>query len=74
MNELKELLKKRFELFVKMQWLKAINQEVEKRNKYYENYRKKEYVVAKLIEEYEIKFGKVIVKAKPKKARERDDI
>lgn len=67
MNELKELLKKRFELFVKMQWLKAINQEVEKRNKYYENYQRKVYVVAKLIEEYEIKFGELIVKAKPKK-------
>ena len=68
MKELKELLKKRFELFVKMQWLKTINQEVEKRNKYYENYQREVYVVAKLIEEYEIKFGELIVKAKPKES------
>ena len=57
MNMLKELLKKRFELFVKMQWLKTINKAVDERNKCYEKYRRKVYVVTKLFEEYQLKYG-----------------
>ena len=54
---MKELFKKRLELMVKMQWLKTINKEVDKRNKFYEKYQRKAYVVKKLVEEYNIKFG-----------------
>ena len=54
---MKELLKKRYELMVKMLWLKTINKEVDKRNKFYEKYQRKAYVVNKLVEEYNIKFG-----------------
>lgn len=54
---MKELLKKRIELFIKMQWLKTIEKEVDKRNHLYEKYKRSAYVVAKLVEEYESKYG-----------------
>lgn len=54
---MKELLKKRYELMVKMLWLKTINKEADKRNKFYEKYQRKAYVVKKLVEEYNIEFG-----------------
>lgn len=52
MRELKELLKRSFELRVKMRWLKTIDKEVKKRRKYFFKYKRQEYVVNKLVEEY----------------------
>ena len=52
MKELKELLKRSFELRVKMRWLKTIDKEVKKRRKYFFKYKRQEYVVNKLVEEY----------------------
>ena len=57
MKELKELIKKSFELRVKMAWLKTINKAVNERNKCYEKYQRKAYVVIALFEEYERKYG-----------------
>ena len=54
---MKELLAKRYELWVRMLWLKTINKEVDKRNKAYEKYQRKAYVVKKLVEEYNRKYG-----------------
>lgn len=52
MSELKELIKKSFALWVKMRWLKTIDKEVKKRRKYFFKYKRQEYVVNKLVEEY----------------------
>ena len=49
---MKELLKRQFELWVKMRWLKIIDKEIKKRRKYFFKYKRKEYVVNKLVEEY----------------------
>lgn len=49
---MKELLKRRFELWIKMRWLKTIDKEIKKRRKYFFKYKRQEYVVNKLVEEY----------------------
>ena len=49
---MKELLKRSFELWVKMRWLKTIDKEIRKGRKYFSKYKMKEYVVNKLVEEY----------------------
>lgn len=54
---MKELLKKWFELRVKMAWLKTINKAINERNKCYEKYQRKAYVVSALVEEYQRKYG-----------------
>ena len=50
MNELKEMIKKSFDLWVKMRWLKTIDKEVKKRRKYFFKFKRQEYVVNKLVE------------------------
>lgn len=52
MSELKEMIKKSFDLWVKMRWLKTIDKEVKKRTKYFFKFKRQEYVVNKLVEEY----------------------
>lgn len=52
MKEIKGLLKRTFELWVKMRWLKLIDKELKKRRKYFFKYKTQEYVVNKLVEEY----------------------
>lgn len=47
-----KLFKQTFELWVKMRWLKTIDKEVKKRRKYFFKYKRQEYVVNKLVEEY----------------------
>ena len=42
MRELKELLKRSFELRVKMRWLKTIDKEVKKRRKYFFKYKRQD--------------------------------
>ncbi len=49
---MKKLLKRQFELWVKMWWLKTIDKEIKKRRKYFFKYKRQEYVVNKLVEEY----------------------
>ena len=49
---MRKLLKQRFELWIKMRWLKTIDKEIKKRRKYLFKYKKQEYVVSKLVEEY----------------------
>lgn len=49
---MRKLLKQTFELWVKMRWLKTIDKEIKKRRKYFFKYKRQEYVVNKLVEEY----------------------
>ena len=39
-----------------MRWLKTIDKEVKKRDKYYEKYKRHRYIAIKLYEEYEKDF------------------
>lgn len=54
---MRELLKKRFELFVKMRWLKTINKETDKYKKLEEKSNRQLYVVNTLLKEYLKKYG-----------------
>jgi hypothetical protein len=51
--EMRELLKKRFELFVKMRWLKRISKETEKYKKLKEKTNRQLYVLNELLKEYQ---------------------
>ena len=46
------LLKKQFELWCRMLWLKEINREIKKRDKCYKQYKRHDYVAKALAEEY----------------------
>lgn len=52
-----ELLKRTFELFVKMRWLKTIDKEADKYNKIKNKLFRQQYVVKALLEEYAKKYG-----------------
>ena len=54
---MKALLKKRFELFVKMRWLKTINKETDKYTKLKEKSNRQLYVVNALLKEYKEKYS-----------------
>ena len=54
---MKALLKKRFELFVKMRWLKTINKETDKYKKLEEKSNRQLHVVNALLKEYYKKYG-----------------
>lgn len=47
-----QLIKKQFDLWCRMRWLKGINREVKKRDKYYEQYKRHDYVANALLAEY----------------------
>ena len=49
---LKRLIKESFELWCEMNWLKAIDKELKKRDKCYEMYKRHDYVATELLEEY----------------------
>ena len=55
-----ELLKRRFELFVKMRWLKTINKETDKYKKLTEKSNRQLYVVNTLLKEYQKKYGECL--------------
>lgn len=46
------LLKKEFDLWCRMRWLKEIDREVKKRDKCYEQYKRHDYVAKALVKEY----------------------
>ena len=52
MKTLKELIKKSFEMRVRMSWLKTINKEVNKREKAMKQFNRHNFIVKKLQEEY----------------------
>ena len=54
---MKELLKQRFELFVKMRWLKTISKETDKYKKLQEKTNRQLYVVNELLKDYRKKYG-----------------
>ena len=60
---MKELLKRRFELWVKMRWLKTIDKEVRKRQKLSSKYHRQEYVVEKLVNEYNKLYADLAIKS-----------
>lgn len=49
---LRKLMKERFDLWVKMRWLKTIEKETDKRNKLYHKYNRQSHVVDELVKEY----------------------
>lgn len=54
---MKELLKQRFELFVKMRWLKTISKETDKYKKLKEKSNRQLCVVNELLKAYSEKYG-----------------
>lgn len=52
-----ELLKRSFELFVKIRWLKTIDKECDKYNKIKSKLSRQQYVVNSLLAEYKKKYG-----------------
>lgn len=61
---MKKLLKRQFELWVKMRWLKTIDKEIKKRRKYLFKYKRQEYVVNKLVDEYNKIYADSVIKIK----------
>lgn len=54
------LLKKQFDLWCRMRWLKEINREVKKRDKCYEQYKRHDYIAKALVEEYNKLYPKTL--------------
>lgn len=63
---MRELFKKRFELFVRMRWLKTINKETNKYEKLKAKSIRQIYVVNALLKEYKEKYGEDLRKEKSK--------
>lgn len=59
---MRKLLKQTFELWVKMRWLKTIDKEIKKRRKYFFKYKRQEYVVNKLVDEYNKIYADSVIK------------
>ena len=57
MKELKELLKRTFEIWRKMRWLKMIDREADEMRKLAEKWNRKQYVVKELVREYNERYG-----------------
>lgn len=53
---MKKLIKETLETWAKMRWIGIINKERKKKDKFYSKYKKQEYVVSNLIEEYQRKY------------------
>ena len=64
MRELRELLKQRFDLFVKMRWLKTINKETDKYKKLEEKSNRQLYVLNALLKRYHEIYGEDLRKGK----------
>jgi hypothetical protein len=54
---MKDLLKQRLELWIRMRWLKLIHKEVAKRDRLYKKYKRSEYIISQLVKEYEFAYG-----------------
>ena len=57
MDELKQMIKEYFDCWNKMRWLRVIEKESSKAKKLYNKYRRKVYVVNRLLEEYNKRFS-----------------
>lgn len=57
-----ELMKQRFELFVKMRWLKTIEKEADKYSKLKSKLSRQQYVLNALLAEYSNKYGESLRK------------
>lgn len=53
---MRKLMKETFELWSKMRWVGIINKERKKKDKLYSKYKRQEYIVSNLIEEYQRKY------------------
>ena len=60
---MKKLLKRQFELWVKMRWLKTIDKEIKKRQKYKLKYLAQVYVIDHLVAEYNQKYADSVIKS-----------
>lgn len=52
MKELKKMIKKSFDFWVRMRWLKMIDKEIEKRDKLWSKYSRQKYVASELFKRY----------------------
>lgn len=57
MKKLCDLLKRTFELYAEMQWVKKIDRECDKYNKLKEKLERKRYVINGLVKEFEKIYG-----------------
>lgn len=57
MKHIIDLIKKEFDLWCRMRWLKTINKEIDKRDKFYEEYKRKNYVISELVKEYNKRYS-----------------
>jgi hypothetical protein len=55
--QVKELIKKRYEMFCQRQWLKTINKELDAYKKAEKEMKQHKYVLAKLLERYNEIYG-----------------
>ena len=62
MDSLKALIKESFELSCQMRWLRLIDKEIRKRDKLLEKERRQSYVVQRLFQEYEKRYGEEVKK------------
>lgn len=49
---MREMIKKSFDLWVRMRWLKIIEKETKKRDKLLSRYNRQKYVVSEMLKEY----------------------
>jgi hypothetical protein len=61
---MRELFKRRFELFIKMRWLKTISKETDKHKKLTEKSNRQLYVVNALLKRYHEIYGEDLRKGK----------
>ena len=57
MKHIIDLIKNEFDLWCRMRWLKTINKEIDKRDKFYEEYKRKNYVISELVKEYNKRYS-----------------
>ena len=64
LRELRELLKRSFDLFIKMRWLKTINKETDKYKKLAKKTNRQLYVLNDLLKKYHEIYGEDLRKGK----------
>ena len=64
LEQMKNLIKKSFDLWIRKRWLKIIAKEVAKRDKLLNAYHRKVYVVGELVKEYNKLYPEALLKVK----------
>lgn len=66
---LKKLIKERFDLWCKMNWLRTIDREYKKFEKYHNKTMRSKYVIEKLVERYNELYPKDGIKFRERESR-----